>query len=449
MGRVFNKKHGYSETVVIVDEVGNTLGDTDSPITIQGSATATPLLVQNVGTSITNKTVLDIYGRQRVAAPATVFEGDFQSIPMIEDTLWDTGFTGLGATVVHNPLESSVTLTTLGLGDKAWVTTHQHFKQSHSVSHIAYLVCNLTANGVSRVGIFDNNDGVFFQMNDQGFVDVVVRSSITGVPLETVIPRAVWSDKLDGTGLSGQIIDFNLIQTFVIDYNPAIVGTIRMGVLIDSEYHACITLNGNNKTITPFFKSTTLPLTFESESAGLPDSMKCIAASLVMEGERNKRASGVKQYSARNIVGVQAAVGIQTPLLSIRVANILPLVPVTVNKVSIKVEDISILDVNASVFYTLYRNKPLVGAMWLPVGGGSGAEFDTMATSIGLIGGELVSSGFCDGRTTLLGVLLDAVQVLSMNRTTGIGDALTLCIEDNPLDGGATPHASITWSEEK
>lgn len=175
-----------------------------------------------------------------------------------------------GATYEWVPSQSSVMLEVDGLANTSVErhTNRYHFHQP-SVGQLVILTVACGDSGkagnVRRWGYFDDNDGVFFELDNQTMY-VVLRSSVTGVVTETRIPQANWNkDLLDGTGLSGFNLRPHYFQLYWIDMAWLGAGTVRYGVFTDKgERAACHVIENSGQLPYAYMARASLPIRWEN-----------------------------------------------------------------------------------------------------------------------------------------------------------------------------------------
>lgn len=117
-----------------------------------------------------------------------------------------------------------------------------------------------------RVGAFDELDGLFLQAEGENrSLSIVIRNKT----VDYVVPRVYWNiDKLDGTGLSGIILDLSQPQTFVIEFGFGRTSKNRFGFIIKGETVWIHEMSGGNiQEINP--SNPNLPLRWEITSTGI------------------------------------------------------------------------------------------------------------------------------------------------------------------------------------
>ena len=146
---------------------------------------------------------------------------------------------------------------------------------SHLYAGTALLNAPATTGNIRRWGLFDANNGFFFQVGTGGVnaVDntgfsVVVRSSIPSAPQkDTIIPRTDWNgDKLDGTGDSQTTIDLSKVNIWWIDVQWHGAGRTRFGTYIDGQRVICHSYYQGNGFGEAVSQSTSLPCCFSNKS---------------------------------------------------------------------------------------------------------------------------------------------------------------------------------------
>lgn len=166
----------------------------------------------------------------------------------------------------------------------------------------------LNAAVTSRVGYFDESNGLFLQAvgTDLSFV---IRSFVTGVAVDTVIARSSWLDTLDGTGgtsnPSGVTLDFTQTNVLVIDFQWP--GRIRFGFVINGRTLIAYEEYWTNANQGNFMSNPNLPLRWEIETtADLTRDLFALAASVANEGGPTHRGRILGFGTGR---GIEAAIG--------------------------------------------------------------------------------------------------------------------------------------------
>lgn len=131
--------------------------------------------------------------------------------------------TATGGTVEYQPLAYSYQLTTTGFsGSSTKLTTNRYHYYQPGFS-MMYKVCvslgsSIQDGNIRRWGAFDDNNGVFFQVDSTG-VCVVKRSDTLGSITDVKIYQTEWNlDTLDGNGSSEVILDVEKAWIYWIDF---------------------------------------------------------------------------------------------------------------------------------------------------------------------------------------------------------------------------------------
>jgi len=164
--------------------------------------------------------------------------------------------------------ERAVTLNTGGTASGAFARRTSHYyhpyQPGNMLRYISSIVCGDTGKDdvIRRWGLFDENNGVFFEQNGSGLF-TVIRSNTTGAVVDTKTPQADWNaDKLDGG------IDFNIdvskANLYWIDTQWLGAGTVKFGVWSDLGEKTTAHAVGNpNKNVAPYMRQATLPVRWE------------------------------------------------------------------------------------------------------------------------------------------------------------------------------------------
>ena len=211
-------------------------------------------------------TAYDAFGRLRVSNPLTIF--DSSNIMSKRTDQFDESTSG-SATVTYTANKSTVNLNcTEASGDKVIrqskrVMTYQPGK---SLLHFSTFVMNTqTENLEQRVGMFDANNGIFFEDTGTGY-QIVRRSYTSGASVDDPITQANWNgDKLDGTGASGYTLDPTKATILFMDFEWLGMGSVRVGFVIDGKFIVAHTFLNANNLSTVYMQTANLPIRCEIE----------------------------------------------------------------------------------------------------------------------------------------------------------------------------------------
>ena len=211
---------------------------------------------------------LDAFGRLRVSNPLTIF--DSKSI-MSKNNLFDES-TANGGTVTYTSNKSTVNLNvTEASGSK---TIRQSYRVMSYQPGKSLLIFNTfvmntqTENLKQKVGLFDANNGIFFQDTGTGY-QIVRRTYTSGAAVDTEVNQSAWNgDKLDGTGASGFTLSADKSNILFIDIEWLGVGSVRVGFVINGQLITAHTFNNANSLTTVYMQTANLPIRYEIERTG-------------------------------------------------------------------------------------------------------------------------------------------------------------------------------------
>jgi len=237
-----------------------------------------------------NKLATDAFGRQRTSTPTTLFNSKqlFSNLPLFWD---DQEASGSGTSSVHSSARaSSVMSVTDSTAGKRVRQTFQRFNYEPGKSQLILQTANLAGvlgTGVqAAVGMFDDNNGLFWEY-DNGTIYACVRSSTTGSAVTTRVPQSEWSnDKLDGSGPSGVTLDPTKSQILGIDFEWLGVGTVRYFIVVDEVFVLAHEQHHANRAAGVYMSTPNLPLRFEIENDGTGSaaSVEQICSTVISEG---------------------------------------------------------------------------------------------------------------------------------------------------------------------
>ena len=175
--------------------------------------------------------IFDSFGKSKMSQETLVgqYMPRYDTLPK----LIQTELTGAGVET-YLPNTSSIKLQVgTAAGDKVRRTTNKYHKYYPGTSQLAEFTITLgdtgKANVVRQWGYYDDENGIIFRVNGTSF-EFVLRSSITGTPVETVITQPNFNvDKGDGTGVSGLLMNPSFANIYWCDLQYLGVGRVRVG----------------------------------------------------------------------------------------------------------------------------------------------------------------------------------------------------------------------------
>jgi len=401
-----------------------------------------PLETQTAGMSS------DAFGRQRIAQPLTLFDSSHR---YQDNGLWATA-TGVSSTATFDANQGLVTLnvpTTSGAYVKRETKQVFSYQPGKSLLIMSTFVMEPAKTNLrQRVGYFNNDNGLYFQINEttNSFVE---RSSVTGSVVETVVNQIDWNvDKLDGNGPSGITLDLTKAQILWMDIEWLGLGTVRVGFIIDGKFIQCHAFNHANTITSTYITTASLPLRYEIENLGTTTSsstLKQVCSTVISEG-------GYELRGKQNAVGTPistpydlTATGVKYPVASIR----LKASPNRLDAIVIPTAT-SILGVgnNATFAWTLQQGATTSGGTWTSAGADSAIEYNLSGVSSS--GGSPLAKGYISSTTqssVSLNILKEALFNFQLRRDgfTGTPEEFSLLVETKTA--GDDVYAALDWEE--
>lgn len=395
----------------------------------------------------------DAFARLRVSNPTTLF--DSKQIYNNQPLFWDDQETAGGSTTsTYNTNQSS---TTIGVAETTAGTrirqTFRRFNYQPGKSQLILLtgVMNKTGGGTGitrRMGIYDDDNGLFLE-DSEGITNVVIRTKTSGSVVENKVAQSSWNvDKLDGTGISGIILDLSKTNIFVIDLEWLGVGRVRMGFNIDGVTHVCHEfLNANN--LTEVYMSTpNLPLRYEisNNGTGVASSLQHICGSVMSEG--GEQELGIVRYASTNGTHttattenlIYAVMGIRLNSSNIGITIKLIKAMVQIQSATDKVEWMLIW--NPTVAGTFTYSNETDSAVDIA----RGVSANTVTNGYKIFGGYIESGNASTGSAGSKDSELDNALILGTS-IDGTPDEIVLCVR--PIAGASAVdvEGSLIWRE--
>lgn len=296
------------------------------------------------------------------------------------------------------------------------------------------------ASVVKRWGVFDVNNGMFFELNGTT-ARVVVRSKATGSIVDTAVAQSAWNiDKMDGTGVSGLTLDFAKQNIYVIDYQWLGSGRVRYGVEIGGVLYYVHEALHANILERIYSQYGTYPVRCEIVGSGAAGSMYFTCCSITSEG--GDEADGIFRTVNSGLTAKSyGASGSVVPLISLRKNSANVTVP-------IRLLDFQTFSSSADdMLITIYLNTALTGASWDAAPAGF-AEYDISATAIS--GGIKLYSHYVRGASQIGATEITAALARSKSFALGAdvdmnSDVLTIVGQN--ITTNASLYGAINYRE--
>lgn len=397
-----------------------------------------------------DSTNFDAFGRLKTAEPHPLFDdmSEYGNNPY----LWEnsTAISGTATQMVNQNAVRLSTNTTVS-GSSVYRQTKQYIRYQPGRSQnieMTFVMSSGTANAVTRIGYYDNNNGLFLE-RDGTDVNFVRRSFVTGGVSGVAVAQASWNvDVMDGTGPSGKTIDFTKSQILFIQFQYLGVGRVQMGFVIDGLPYVCHEFLNANNLRNVYMSTGSLPLRAEvvnKNTAGDNIYLDMICVSVSSGGE------GIAKFpfSASNGVTAISTSTSLVPLLSIRagtlkggtggggsITNRGLIVPVNFGVVGLsQIQEIQLI-----------YNPILSGTSWQPVNTESFADYDVSATT--LYGGTVIERNYVIASAQTRDDVKDVFEhILPLVYTslTSFQDILTIAIRT--VTGNGSAYGYINWYE--
>ena len=381
--------------------------------------------------------------RLKVSEVTTTYFTSFQFGPTGE---WDP-LTSSGGTITYN-----ATLGGMDLGVSSTLNSQSIFQSRRVMSYVpgrssglsgAYRLSNLTSGIRYRWGIFDENNGAFFEVNGDD-INCVVRSNTTGSVVDSSVPRSSWNeDKLDGSGRSGIILDLTKQQLPYIEYEWYGAGEVKYYFLIDGRKRLVHVASHANRISTVYCRTPFLPLRAEVKNltgASGGGTLYYGSVSHVSEGNADRR--GQVANVASPITGYTlTTAGTYYPIFSGRLKS--TTLNALVKPIGFR---LSTLGHTEGLHFKVLFSGVLTGGTWVdaavidPV-----SEFNTTATAIS--SPAILFAGYQPPATAGQFISFPQNAPLGRGSIGTVSDMVTLAVAGT--SNNTTVMMSVDWIEER
>lgn len=336
---------------------------------------------------------IDAFGRLRVSQPINLWTSEFEYNlhPLYFDAI-----TAVNGTITHLPNESAAALAvTTESGSKAILQTFEYFRYQPGKSHViamTFVPDVQQANMDTRMGYFDDNNGIFLELTGTSTINLVRRTKTSGSVVNNKVAQANWNiDSLNGNGPSRITLDLTKGQILWIDMQWLSQGRIRVGFDIGGVLVYVHEFLGANTLDVPTITTANLPVRWEIVNTGVTaaaKTLKAICSSVFSEG-------GVAVELGHTFTGGNGATFIGTigtaakNLFSVRPATTLNSIA---NRVKIKFSGLDIFADDAMFWEIIYKPDSITSASFASPVTHSSVEVDIAGTAV--VGGIVVASGY-------------------------------------------------------
>lgn len=327
---------------------------------------------------------LDAFGKMQVSQQHKLAEYvmKYDALP----TEFTTELVG-GGTITHIPETAGCRLTCgTASGDKVTRTTNEYHVYQAGISQLMEFTAVLgdtgKANVVRRMGLFDDENGIFIEMYETTF-NLVLRSKVSGVVTEEKIPNTTWNrDRLDGSGgaFNPSKIQVNptMNNIYWLDFQWLGAGRVRFGMILDGVRVVAHEIFNSNARPTTYMSTANLPFRVQQENIGLVAStseMTYYCSVVKTEGEYNPVKSPFNNSNSASITTTSAV-----PLLALRPTELYKTFP---NRNVLFPNTVSVYNASSTdpVIMEMWLGTTATDGAWVAVGGESAAETNKTLTA--------------------------------------------------------------------
>jgi hypothetical protein len=373
---------------------------------------------------------LDAFGRLRVSNPQTIF--DSKLVYDAQPLYWAEAQAGGAAAGVWNGANARVRLTAT-TGQTSKRQTRRYFNYQPGKSQLIFQTFCMgpaVSGAITRVGLFDDDNGIYLQRS--GSALSIVRRSSSSTPTNAV-EQTNWNiDPLNGNGPSRITLDVTKTQILVIDYEWLGVGSVRIGFVIDGNIQYVHQWQNANLATAVYMSTPNLPLRFELDATASAGAvyLDCICGTVMSEGGVQStgapfgffcpRTGNIANNASKTLISIRH--NASYPRVSIIPTNLIPLTAG-----------------NGVSQWALLYNPTLAGDTWTTTTGY--CDLDVAGTATG---GTVIAAGvFSNNAPSISLDLTNATLTLGAD-VAGVSDIMSLVVTN--VSGGNEQYlGAINW----
>ncbi len=340
----------------------------------------------------------DAFGRIRMSSPFTL--GDYKHLYGLDPMFIDKIFNGGSVTFQDNKACARLTTTNNPASRVVHQTKFYHHympgKSQQILSSFNFYAA--TPNVTKRTGYFDDNNGIYFEQAGDGTLSWVIRSYVSGAPVENRKTQAQWNiDQCNGTGGSQFILDITKTQLVFMEFQWLGVGSVTVGFVHEGSFIPCHQFHHSNSLPTVYMSTPNLPVRCEILNTGTTAGayFDQICSTVVSEGGYVEAGQDWHVSSPADRVMND---GTTVPILAIRLKNTFR---GYANRMIVRIGNVNVFGTQDNMEWKLIKlpniSQLTTATNWIPVNDGSGVEYNAGATAY--TDGETIDGGFLSATT--------------------------------------------------
>ena len=382
-----------------ITEIGNSGIITVPYMPIGGNVSITAMPTVNIGNIlevVIKNDNTDAFGRSRISEPFTL--GDYKHLYGLDPNFIDYAVNG-GAVAFQTNKACARLSTTSNTSSRIVHQTkfyHHYMPGKSQVILSSFNFYSATANVTKRAGYFDDSNGIFLEQIGNGTLSFVVRSFVSGAPVERRIAQSNWTnDRCNGTGPSGFNIDITKTQLWWCDFQWLGVGRVRCGFVHNGEYVFAHEFDNSNNLDTVYMSNPNLPVRCEILNTGTTAGayFDQICSTVISEGGYVEAG---QDWAVTNTPRTLTS-GQTLPIMAIRLKNTFKTYP---NRILVRMGNLQVFSSGENIKWILVKlpdSSQLTETTWTSVNTDSAVEYNVDATAF--TGGDEIDNGFVAAST--------------------------------------------------
>jgi hypothetical protein len=340
----------------------------------------------------------DAFGRIRMSSPFTL--GDYKHLYGLDPMFIDKIFNGGSVAFQANQACARLTTTNNSASRVVHQTKFYHHympgKSQQILSSVNFYAA--VPNVTKRTGYYDDNNGIFFEQAGDGTLLWVIRSYVSGAPVEDRKTQAEWNiDSCDGQGGSLFQLDITKTQLVFMEFQWLGVGSVTVGFVHEGSFIPCHIFHHSNTLTTVYMSTPNLPVRCEILNTGTTAGgfMDQICSTVISEGGYVEAGQdwSISSPTARTMND-----GTTVPVLAIRLKNTFR---GYLNRMIVRMGNVNVFATQENMEWKLIKlpniSQLTTATPWVSVNDGSGVEYNAGATAF--TDGEIIDGGYISATT--------------------------------------------------